>query len=73
MLKNVRNKNTKTNTNKENETILKLLCENNKNENERIQDVDQDLSSNTFPSIVEEMEDNHLELLVSILDLCFEN
>jgi hypothetical protein len=39
---------------------------------ERIQDVDQDLSSNTFPSIVEEMEDNLLELLVSILHLCIE-
>jgi hypothetical protein len=68
MLKNVRKKTQKQT--KENENCF---VKNDKNENERIQDVDQDLSSNTFPSIVEEMEDNHLELLVSILDLCFQN
>jgi hypothetical protein len=39
-------------------------------EKERIQDVEWDLSSNTVPSLLEVLKDNHLELLVSTRDLC---
>jgi hypothetical protein len=39
-------------------------------ERERIQDVVEVVCSNTFASIDEVSQDNHLELLVSILDLC---
>jgi hypothetical protein len=50
---------------------MKLLCKNEMKvkSNERIQDVDWDLSSNTFPSLLEELEDNFVESLVSILHL----
>jgi hypothetical protein len=39
-------------------------------EKERIQDVDWDLSSNTFPSVLGSAEDNRLESSVSTLGLC---
>jgi hypothetical protein len=50
---------------------LKIEKESEKKEKrERIQDVDWDLCSNTFSSIVQVSLDSDEESLVSILDLC---